>query len=438
MLDAVSREYPDAMLFTPDPHVRGVIHDEERAGCLLQGAPFVLDVGPRVLHFPVPPGFQAYNPSLVQLGGGFLLSYRADWQHGCTVEPNGVKRQFNSRPGERFSAIVRTDASFAPVGRPRVLDACGGEQPGANVDIINTTTAGSSVGTQLIDVRLMRDGRHGELWLTYLPAADMSKGNEGLSDSCRQCCFACKRSTHVGRLRLGGDGGAWSARIAEVVPLCESVVRGRNHALFISAARPRVQVWLHPVVVVADVPPSAVVGHPTGFQPHTEVASSELRLSPTRAREGRACDHLSVSGTTSLLRVDGLRDALGSDVPAAGLLGVGHVHHGKVHKVAYFASHYMHFFYVLALEAPHYMVAHSAEFCLPHSATDRRCEVVQFVTGIEFSHDRESLILTYGVNDCESKLARLEMAQLWRLLHGRVPSARPRNRTATTQDDARS
>jgi len=41
---------------------------------------------------------------------------------------------------------------------------------------------------------------------------------------------------------------------------------------------------------------------------------------------------------------------------------------------------------------------------------------VQFISGMALDADDDAqLVLSYGVNDCEAKLARLPMAAVWRM-----------------------
>ena len=63
----------------------------------------------------------------------------------------------------------------------------------------------------------------------------------------------------------------------------------------------------------------------------------------------------------------------------------------------------------------------SGEFCIgaQHDAND--CESVQFVSGIAPSwapapQASTELLLSYGINDCEAKVARIPIAQVWGML----------------------
>ena len=76
---------------------------------------------------------------------------------------------------------------------------------------------------------------------------------------------------------------------------------------------------------------------------------------------------------------------------------------------------------------PHYpyrLLGTSGEFCIASAQDARDCESVQFVSGIALEHGRgaadgggdERLLLSVGINDCEAKLARMRMADVWAMV----------------------
>ena len=75
--------------------------------------------------------------------------------------------------------------------------------------------------------------------------------------------------------------------------------------------------------------------------------------------------------------------------------------------------HYTHFFYALEPHAPFRVIATSREFCLQseHNASD--CESIQFVSGLNLVSGPESLLMSYGVNDCEAKVTKLPLERAW-------------------------
>lgn len=425
--DGLIFEYAPQQLFAPNVHTEEHLRRDAQAGCLVgSGQPFVLPVSP--WHFAAPhrEGMRAFNPSIVRFGQtGYLVSYRVDYQSGCVVQRHGMRKQYHVRTGAKHSCVVRTDGQLRALGQARVLDACGRT-------VEEDSTADLDPGTNLVDVRLARSSHFqvpegvvgvDKIWLTYMP---LSSSFSAISSRCQQCCMRCNKQSHVGRLHvlsdsLDGSAGSWRVRIADNTPLCTGILAGRNHALFFAPdGQVRLQSWLHPRIVVTALPSAAAELR--------LMESPSLQLFRAGAQAVEKCHHVRLSGTSSLVRVRARkRDAL---------LGVGHIHHGresnlthnnpedlrKIRRgVAYFGSHYMHFFYLLDANPPHSLLAHSAEWCLPHSPTIGSCEVVQFVSGLELAHGGEDVLLMYGVNDCESKAARMPLGRLLRLLQWDVP-----------------
>jgi hypothetical protein len=420
------------MEFDPSDLARAVM-----VGCVVgDAAPVVLPVTPRHIVAPRRAGMAAYNPSIVRYGSGYLVSYRIDWQSGCAPERNGLAKSFSARRGDRHTAVVRTDAALRPIGPARVLDACGR-------NISTDSTDNHDAGTQIVDVRLARvpglvRQASGEMrkamrvWITYMP---MNVGREGRGlDWCRSCCRRCDKSTHLAELRIHdserGARGDWTVQLVKQTPLCEAAVKGRNHVLIPTAdGKLRVLAWLRPLVI-ADVlePRARTTSSPTEDGPTIAQArqvSSALAFRATRnATDDSACSaarmKLTLSGTSPLVRVRARGRRL--------LLGIGHVHHTLPRRQsrssqirAYFGSEYMHFWFALDRSPPHALLAHSAEWCLPSRDPQHanrtgegggggapvrlRCDVVQFVTGLELAQRGDSLILAWGVNDCEARFA---------------------------------
>ena len=103
------------------------------------------------------------------------------------------------------------------------------------------------------------------------------------------------------------------------------------------------------------------------------------------------------------------------------LVGVGHLHRGHrdtlmgrplPRKLAYFGHHYTHFFYALDAAPPFAVRAVSGEWCLGD------CELIQYVSGMARTDGGggEELLLSFGVNDCEARVARLPLAEVHRML----------------------
>ena len=95
-------------------------------------------------------------------------------------------------------------------------------------------------------------------------------------------------------------------------------------------------------------------------------------------------------------------------------------------------SQYTHFFYALEARAPFRVVATSGEFCLEAAQQPGDCESIQFVSGISLAQEAPAaaagvdgpiradgsgtLLLSYGVNDCEAKVGRIVLARILDML----------------------
>ena len=78
---------------------------------------------------------------------------------------------------------------------------------------------------------------------------------------------------------------------------------------------------------------------------------------------------------------------------------------------------YTHFLYALEPQAPFRVIATSREFCLASQQEVSDCESIQFVSGITHAAGSpETLLLSYGVNDCEAKVGRLSLERAWAML----------------------
>lgn len=80
-----------------------------------------------------------------------------------------------------------------------------------------------------------------------------------------------------------------------------------------------------------------------------------------------------------------------------------------------FGYQYTHFFYVLTLHAPFRIVSTSREFCLGSAQDPADCESVQFITGLALRGE-STLLMAYGINDCEAKVAELPVKSVLEML----------------------
>ena len=134
----------------------------------------------------------------------------------------------------------------------------------------------------------------------------------------------------------------------------------------------------------------------------------------------------------------------GGGGPCAAYLGIGHMHRGEGERNRRkyrraptgkppwaganrpaelrrrqpfsFGYRYTHFFYALEPHAPFRVVATSREFCLAAEQDAADCESIQFVSGLSLAPGGATLLLSYGVNDCEARVGRVALARVWRML----------------------
>ena len=142
--------------------------------------------------------------------------------------------------------------------------------------------------------------------------------------------------------------------------------------------------------------------------------TSNLVLAPAAAPDGSRCDVY--LGVAHLHRGEGAvnRHRYGRK-PQAGRLGP------RAKQPFAFGYRYTHFWYALSVTPPFHTVAASAEFCLESPQTAADCESIQFVSGLELvepgpagrrAADNRTLLVSYGVNDCEGRLGRLPLQQV--------------------------
>ena len=103
---------------------------------------------------------------------------------------------------------------------------------------------------------------------------------------------------------------------------------------------------------------------------------------------------------------------LGPEVGA--LLSLGHVHMTKREGGAMFGTHYFHYFLLLDREAPFKLQAQSPPFCLPAGHDATKCDLIQFIMSAVLIDNRKDVVLTYGINDCESAAVRVALAEVLR------------------------
>jgi hypothetical protein len=116
-------------------------------------------------------------------------------------------------------------------------------------------------------------------------------------------------------------------------------------------------------------------------------------------------------------------------------LGIGHFHRPQDRKpnpYARFGHHYTHTFFTVKQESKSddvstfHLVAMSGEFIFPATDTgvrDRDGEIIQFASGLELSPDGETVIIAYGINDCEAGVVTVSLQSLNKMLRSVPPGS---------------
>ena len=103
-----------------------------------------------------------------------------------------------------------------------------------------------------------------------------------------------------------------------------------------------------------------------------------------------------------------------------------------------FGYEYSHFWYLLSARPPHRLIGASSEFCLGSAQDPTACESVQFLSSLTVLRGGDSsrggsgdgdqpagnrsLLLGFGINDCEAKTGTIAVDRVWRMLRP-IPSA---------------
>mmetsp|Transcript_123293 Transcript_123293/g.343333 ORF Transcript_123293/g.343333 Transcript_123293/m.343333 type:complete len:491 (-) Transcript_123293:29-1501(-) len=344
--------------------------------------------------------FRAYNPSVLALGTGQGLLVTARVSNWSLCDWGGRGRPYADWPGSRWpDAIFEEYHSHVASARLAAADlASGAPSPGS------TTAAG------LVRV-------DGQVWArTRAPFFEIFR--QGLEDprvlsvrgEVRALVVYGKRAarrepTRLADERVEGVGafrqalatlrgtstseGFYDIGMEDFVPLETDFDRNsqqKNWMPFVYQGAVYAVYQLVPkmkVLLVDESVGSAVLAHETESDPALSV------LQHAEVRGGSQCVH----------------------VPESALyLGVAHVSRGR--------SMYTHFFLAFADTPPFGMLGVSREWCLAHEETFQTgkevlCEGVQFVSGLALSHSNEaqssSLVMTYGVMDCDARIAQIPL-----------------------------
>ena len=177
---------------------------------------------------------------------------------------------------------------------------------------------------------------------------------------------------------------------------------GRNMALMNVLNDPQqlhAVTWVDPVTTIA-VDTTPLTTTTTAKQQHRRLA----------ARKQQKRKHKSHIHGTNAFMVD-LPGNVGN------YLGVAHFHRPndrKANPYARFGHHYTHAFYTINQQDQ--LTGLSAEFVLPSAHVLKDAEIIQFASGLELVEEQESIVLAYGINDCEAAIVTTDLSTVQRML----------------------
>merc|ERR1712150_151213 len=101
------------------------------------------------------------------------------------------------------------------------------------------------------------------------------------------------------------------------------------------------------------------------------------------------------------------------------LLGIAHFHRPEKNSqsdYAYFGHHYTHAFYTISSNPPYKLLHLSNEFIFPSFHYPDDGEIIQFAAGFDVVLHGLKVVISYGINDCESAIVDLPLRDVNNLL----------------------
>ena len=127
--------------------------------------------------------------------------------------------------------------------------------------------------------------------------------------------------------------------------------------------------------------------------------------------------------------IHGTNDKMVHLTSSSEFLGIAHFHRPKhTHtpcsedekqetcNYAEYGHHYTHVLYTISDKAPHVLRRVSNEFLFPLEGTEKKnnAHIIQFASGLSIVGD--TLVISYGINDCEPAIIQMPVTKLKRLL----------------------
>ena len=80
--------------------------------------------------------------------------------------------------------------------------------------------------------------------------------------------------------------------------------------------------------------------------------------------------------------------------------------------LAMYGNTYMHYFVLFEDSPPWQIQKRSGPWCFPSTDNASKCDTIQFVMSAHLDESQEELLLAYGINDCDSAIARLPLTKV--------------------------
>ena len=374
----------------------------------------------------VPRGYarQAYNPSIVALPPAvrravgcdfcaYAATIRVDWMTQCHgFSELLARRQQRARSGagsaigaRKLTLVMLLDASLTPLAHGWLSS-----RPNAKLGAL-------AAARTIVDARLFVHGDR--LWVVgTLPQRQYDAAVAPLHLA----------PLNASAARPGGAARSLRAWVpnGELRRLVAPQARGRSQAFFDHGSQLHFQSWLVPnLVFELGQQPTPRAARRAGIHGRPAALGAPLRSAGLAAAAARLASTNSCAAAASHRAAESCRLSLNGVLLRVDewgwLVGVGHLHRGHrdtlmgrplPRKLAYFGHHYTHFFYALDAAPPFAVRAVSGEWCIGD------CELIQYVSGMARTGGGggDELLLSFGVNDCEARVARLPLAEVRRLL----------------------
>lgn len=371
-------------------------------GMLLHGRP-VQFLDPPSMQLPSysrKPGWAAYNPSVLPIQwlgqAGFLLTFRVSTWNLCTWD--GQRSPLQQLPVVKGKQTVTSKVSAMIVNEnfEAILPMRGIEGLAHKEHYCNHHTGMRRVGAD--DGRLFSLG--GKPWLLF--AAVALRGERAYCFHHLMLCPLSLPDSDTGRVRClrktqlrfdRADKISEKARAAGNLPN----VHQKNWSPIVVHGQLFVVFTIEPFVVLR-------VDHETG---------ECIQVSETRASAMKVF-HAAASRTDTTLGVHGGSPYVQLPEPhQREMLGIGRVARGNTQYVLFF-----HTLIALGGESPkHFAISRvSPLFCFASTSPAHAglCETIQFAGGLTI--DGGKIMVTYGTNDCEAKVAFLPLEQVLSML----------------------